>query len=151
MDQYSGSMSKDVNVKNGKGTNNFPEEDDDLGDNFEDGHGNRKEGSDSETGLEDLKELTAKDVFKMKFASEENAHNFYNAYAKAMGFSIRKDRRKVVRENVVVSRKWVCSREGLRAKKYLERVDRLRAPRAETRVRCEALFRVRYDCAMSVV
>ncbi|KAH7852168.1 hypothetical protein Vadar_021358 [Vaccinium darrowii] len=51
MDQFSGSMSRDVNVKNGKGTNNFPEGDDDLGDTIEDGHGNGEEGSDSQTGL----------------------------------------------------------------------------------------------------
>ncbi|XP_058216492.1 protein FAR1-RELATED SEQUENCE 5-like [Rhododendron vialii] len=65
-----------------------------------------------------------------------------------MGFSIRKDRKKVCRENVVVSRKWVCSRQGVRAKKYLEHVDRLRAPRAETRVGCKPVFRVRYDVKM---
>ncbi|KAI8559334.1 hypothetical protein RHMOL_Rhmol04G0164400 [Rhododendron molle] len=92
--------------------------------------------------------LTVRDVFKMKFDSEENAHAFYNAYAMVMGFSIRKDRKEVRRENVVVNRKWVCSRQAVRAKKYLERVNRLRAPRAETRVGCKAIFCVRYDVKM---
>ncbi|KAF7127764.1 hypothetical protein RHSIM_Rhsim11G0186200 [Rhododendron simsii] len=145
MDQFSSRTSKDVNVKND--INKFPEEEDDLGDSIEDGV-NGKQGLDSQIGLEGLNMLTARDVFKMKFDSEENAHAFYNAYAKVMGFSIRKDRKKVRRENVVVSRKWVCSRQGVRAKKYLERVDRLRAPRAETRVGCKAIFRVHYDVKM---
>ncbi|XP_058197504.1 protein FAR1-RELATED SEQUENCE 5-like [Rhododendron vialii] len=146
MDQSSSRTSKDVNVKNDM--NKFPEEEDDLGDSIEDGCVNGKQGLDSQIGLEGLNMLTARDVFKMKFDSEENAHAFYNAYAKVMGFSIRKDRKKVRRENVVVSRKWVCSRQGVRAKKYLEHVDRLRAPRAETRVGCKAVFRVRYDVKM---
>ncbi|KAF7129587.1 hypothetical protein RHSIM_Rhsim10G0060900 [Rhododendron simsii] len=145
MDQFSSRTSKDVNVKND--INKFPEEEDDLGDLIEDGV-NGKQGLDSQIGLEGLNMLTARDVFKMKLDSEENAHAFYNAYAKIMGFSIRKDRKKVRRENVVVSRKCVCSRQGVRAKKYLERVDRLRAPRAETRVGCKAIFRVRYGVKM---
>ncbi|KAI8542606.1 hypothetical protein RHMOL_Rhmol08G0150500 [Rhododendron molle] len=145
MDQFSSCTSKDVNVKND--INKFPEEDD-LGDSIEDGCVNGKQGLDSQIGLEGLNMLTVRDVFKMKFDSEENAHAFYNAYAMVMGFSIRKDRKKVRRENVVVSRKWVCSRQGVRAKKYLEHVNRLRAPRAETRVGCTAIFRVRYDVKM---
>ncbi|KAI8551044.1 hypothetical protein RHMOL_Rhmol06G0154200 [Rhododendron molle] len=146
MDQFSSRTSKDVNVKND--INKFSEEDDDLRDSIKDGSVNGKQGLDSQIGLEGLNMLTARVVFKMKFDSEENAHAFYNAYAMVMGFSIRKDRKKVCRENVVVSRKWVCSRQEARAKKYLERVDRLRAPRAETSVGCKAIFRVRYDVKM---
>ncbi|KAH7845688.1 hypothetical protein Vadar_004870 [Vaccinium darrowii] len=36
--------------------------------------------------------LTEADVFGQKFDSEADAHAFYNAYARATGFSIRKDR-----------------------------------------------------------
>lgn len=116
MDQFSSRTNKDVNVKND--INKFPEEEDDLGDSIEDGCVNGKQGLDSQIGLESLNMFTARDVFKMKFDSEKNTHAFYNAYAMVMGFSIRKNRKKVRRENVVVSRKWVCSRQGVRAKKF---------------------------------
>ncbi|KAF7144860.1 hypothetical protein RHSIM_Rhsim04G0115100 [Rhododendron simsii] len=144
-DSVANRTSKDVNVKND--INKFPEEEDDLGDSIEDGV-NGKQGFRFPNRIRRFEYAHCKGCFKMKFDSEENAHAFYNAYAKVMGFSIRKDRKKVRRENVVVSRKWVCSRQGVRAKKYLERVDRLRAPRAETRVGCKAIFRVRYDVKM---
>ncbi|KAI8551129.1 hypothetical protein RHMOL_Rhmol06G0161400 [Rhododendron molle] len=143
MDQFSSCTSKDINVKND--IKKFPEKEDDLGDSIEDGCVNGKQGLDSQIGLEGLNMLTARDVFKMKFDSEENAYAFYNAYAMVMGFSIQKDRKKSTEGR---SRKWVCSRQGVRAKKYLKRVDRLRAPRAETRVGCKAIFRVRYDVKM---
>ncbi|KAI8531106.1 hypothetical protein RHMOL_Rhmol11G0111400 [Rhododendron molle] len=68
------------------------------------------------------------DILEQKFDSEDDAHVFYNAYAKKMGFSIRKDRLKVDEANVPCKRKWVCSKQGRRAKKYLDRNDRKRTP-----------------------
>lgn len=41
-----------------------------------------------------------KDILKQKFDSEKDAHAFYDAYAKEMGFSIRKDRLEVDEANV---------------------------------------------------
>ncbi|KAF7128902.1 hypothetical protein RHSIM_Rhsim10G0158200 [Rhododendron simsii] len=80
----------------------------------------------------------------MKFSSEDEAGKFYNAYAKAMGFGIRKSRSKPQKNNdsYVRCRTWVCSREGKRQKKLLQWVDRIRHPRAETRIGCGAKFRV---------
>ncbi|KAF7116719.1 hypothetical protein RHSIM_RhsimUnG0017300 [Rhododendron simsii] len=46
------------------------------------------------------------DILEQKFDSEDDAHAFYNAYAKEMGFSIRKDRLKVNEANVPRKRKW---------------------------------------------
>ncbi|XP_028086893.1 protein FAR1-RELATED SEQUENCE 5-like [Camellia sinensis] len=72
-----------------------------------------------------LRMLTKVDVLQMKFNSEEDAYSFYNAYAKVIGFSIRRSRKQICGDNKFVeSRKWVCSREGVREKKYLQRVER---------------------------
>ncbi|KAG5565925.1 hypothetical protein RHGRI_001746 [Rhododendron griersonianum] len=62
----------------------------------------------------------------MKFVSEEEAGLFYNAYAKAMGFNVCKHKSKPHRgnEGYVKWRAWVCSREGQRNKKHLQRTDR---------------------------
>ncbi|XP_028116641.1 protein FAR1-RELATED SEQUENCE 5-like [Camellia sinensis] len=76
----------------------------------------------------------------------EDGEAFYNAYAKAKGFSIRKSRFNTNKEGKVVSRLWLCSREGQRLPKYLDRVaEKSRAPKALTRVGCKAQFRIRYD------
>lgn len=40
---------------------------------------------------------------------------------------------------------WVCSKEGERDKKYIERTNRIREPRAITRVNCRAAFMVNLD------
>ncbi|XP_028072062.1 protein FAR1-RELATED SEQUENCE 5-like [Camellia sinensis] len=75
-----------------------------------------------------------------------SGEDFYNAYAKAKGFSIRKSRFNTNKEGKVVSRLWLCSREGQRLPKYLDRVaEKSRAPKALTGVGCKAQFRIRYD------
>ncbi|KAF7150027.1 hypothetical protein RHSIM_Rhsim02G0127400 [Rhododendron simsii] len=90
--------------------------------------------------------LTDTEIAGIKFCSEDEAGKFYNAYAKAMGIGIRKSRSKPQKNNdsYVRCQTWVCSREGKRQKKHLQRVDRIRHPRAETRIGCGAKFRVRY-------
>ncbi|XP_028108168.1 protein FAR1-RELATED SEQUENCE 5-like [Camellia sinensis] len=104
-----------------------------------------KEGLASQT-YDSLRMLTKEDVLQMKFNSEDDAYTFYNAYAKVIGFSVQRSRKRITGDNKFVeSRKWVCSREGVREKKYLQRVERVRTPRAETRLFCNATFRVRYD------
>ena len=84
-------------------------------------------------------------MLQKKFDSEKDAHDCFNAYAKVRGFSIRKDSVKFHKNNVLVYRKWVCSRQGRRAKQHLDRLDRKRAPRAETRLGCQATFSINYD------
>ncbi|XP_028113427.1 protein FAR1-RELATED SEQUENCE 5-like [Camellia sinensis] len=91
-----------------------------------------------------IQSLTKNDVLEMQFNSEEDANDFYNQYAKVVGFSIRKDTR-TMQATKVLSRKWVCSRQGQRAKQHLARIDRKRAARALTRVGCDAHFRIRYN------
>ncbi|XP_028117741.1 protein FAR1-RELATED SEQUENCE 5-like [Camellia sinensis] len=104
-----------------------------------------KEGLASQT-YDSLRMLTKEDMLQMKFNSEDDAYTFYNAYAKVIGFRVRRSRKRITGDNKFVeSRKWICSREGVREKKYLQRVERVRTPRAETRLFCSATFRVRYD------
>ena len=55
-----------------------------------------------------------RDILEQKFDSVEDGEAFYNAYAKAKGFSIRKSRFNTNKEGKVVSRLWLCSREGQR-------------------------------------
>ncbi|XP_028067322.1 protein FAR1-RELATED SEQUENCE 5-like [Camellia sinensis] len=85
-------------------------------------------------------------ILEQKFDSVEDGEAFYNAYAKAKGFSIRKSRFNTNKEGKVVSRLWLCSREGQRLPIYLDRVaEKSRAPKALTRVGCKAQFHIRYD------
>ncbi|XP_028094615.1 protein FAR1-RELATED SEQUENCE 3-like [Camellia sinensis] len=85
-------------------------------------------------------------ILEQKFDSVKDGEDFYNAYAKAKGFSIRKSRFNTNKEGKVISRLWLCSREGQRLPKYLDRVaEKSRAPKALTRVDCKAQFRIRYD------
>ncbi|XP_028107996.1 protein FAR1-RELATED SEQUENCE 5-like [Camellia sinensis] len=85
-------------------------------------------------------------ILEQKFDSIEDGEAFYNAYAKAKGFSIRKSRFNKNKEGKVVSRLWLCSREGQRLPNYLDRVaEKSRAPKALTRVGCKAQFRIWYD------
>lgn len=89
-----------------------------------------------------MSELSEADVMAMKFESEESAHVWYNYYAQGMGFSIRKDALRMT-NNVVVSRRWYCSRAGFREQKYLDREERQREARALTRVGCPATLRIK--------
>ncbi|XP_028082476.1 protein FAR1-RELATED SEQUENCE 5-like [Camellia sinensis] len=52
-----------------------------------------------------IQSLTKNDVLEMQFNSEEDANDFYNQYAKVVGFSIRKDTR-TMHATKVLSRKW---------------------------------------------
>ncbi|RVX19264.1 Protein FAR1-related sequence 5 [Vitis vinifera] len=62
--------------------------------------------------------------------------------ARVAGFGIRKDDLKRDKNGDIISRKWVCSREGQRATKFIENDKRQREPRSLTRVGCQAAFRV---------
>lgn len=73
----------------------------------------------------------------MGFDSEDQAYEFYNAYAGRVGFSVRKDyvnKSKV--DGAVASRRFTCFREGFRQK---DRKDsNVKRPRKETRIGCLA-------------
>ncbi|XP_034707042.1 protein FAR1-RELATED SEQUENCE 5-like [Vitis riparia] len=89
-----------------------------------------------------LKGISVEEVCKMQFACIDEAETFYNMLAKLTGFSIRKDDLKRDKNGDIISRKWVCSKEGHRATKFFENDNRQREPRLLTRVGCEAAFRI---------
>ena len=57
-------------------------------------------------------DLTLEYVWKMEFSLVKEAKEFYNLFAKVTGFSVRKDDVKRDKNQNIVSRKWVCSKEG---------------------------------------
>ncbi|CAK8535994.1 unnamed protein product [Lathyrus sativus] len=79
----------------------------------------------------------------MQFNSREEAREFYNAYGRRMGFTVRvhHNRRSRV-NNQVIGQDFVCSKEGFRAKKYVHRKDRVLPPPPATREGCQAMIRL---------
>ncbi|XP_028060627.1 protein FAR1-RELATED SEQUENCE 5-like [Camellia sinensis] len=80
----------------------------------------------------------------MTFDSEESAYDFYNAYGRRMGFSIRREyckKNKLTKQ--IISRNLVCNKEGFR--KVNKRDPLTKTPRAETRTGCEARLFVKLD------
>ena len=80
-------------------------------------------------------------VVSQTFRSEEEGFEFYNGYAKAKGFSVRKANVKN-KGGIRTQRLYVCSKEGYRSLKNFERSDRIRKPRALTRCGCDAMLRI---------
>ncbi|XP_024042833.1 protein FAR1-RELATED SEQUENCE 7-like [Citrus clementina] len=80
------------------------------------------------------------------FDTVNDAHVWYKNYAKSVGFSVRKDElRRDSKSGEVASRRWVCSGQGYKLKKWMEKTDRIREPRGITRNGCKAELRVNYD------
>ncbi|CAL9761774.1 unnamed protein product [Musa acuminata subsp. burmannicoides] len=76
-----------------------------------------------------------------EFESEDEAYEFYSAYAGRMGFRVRKTSATISAENVVTRRMFVCSREGFREQKKGEK--RVKKPRKEFRTGCPACMVIR--------
>lgn len=85
----------------------------------------------------------------MEFSSEEDARNYYNAYAKQTGFSIRVNSYyRSKKDNLIISREFCCSKEGFRREKRARSTDseddtKRRRSRPITREGCKALMTVR--------
>ncbi|XP_068642824.1 protein FAR1-RELATED SEQUENCE 5-like [Aristolochia californica] len=80
----------------------------------------------------------------MEFDSEEAAKIFYNSYARRIGFSIRVSiycRSK--RDGTIISRRFVCSKEGFRRKRNANNESKMKRPRAITREGCKAMILVK--------
>lgn len=59
----------------------------------------------------------------MEFDSEDDARNFYNAYAKHIGFSIRVNSYyRSKKDNSIISREFCCSKEGFRRERDVLRM-----------------------------
>ncbi|XP_062113565.1 uncharacterized protein LOC133824629 isoform X2 [Humulus lupulus] len=92
-----------------------------------------------------MEELATDDVVGVVFESLEKAEAFYYVYSNVLGFSVRKDDVRRDKRGSIVLRRWVCSKEGQRRQKYIERADRRQRTRALTRIGCCAAFRVSYS------
>lgn len=96
-----------------------------------------------EKNVEETVELFKKYVpcLKMEFETEEAAFDFYNEYGRITGFSVRKSYgTKSRKDGVLISRKFVCNKEGQREKD--KRCLVVEQPHRETRTNCQALMYV---------
>ncbi|KAM1631202.1 hypothetical protein ACFX2K_019235 [Malus domestica] len=85
-------------------------------------------------------------VLGMEFETEEDAFEFYNAYAYTVGFSVRKSKAHKNEDDKLMDRLFVCSSEGHRQKK--KKCDpNVESHRAETRFGCRA--RMQISCGRS--
>ncbi|CAL0332463.1 unnamed protein product [Lupinus luteus] len=82
-------------------------------------------------------------LIDMEFNSREEGREFYIAYGRRIGFTVRihHNRRSRV-NNQVIGQDFVCSKEGFRAKKYVHRKDRVLPPPPATREGCQAMIRL---------
>lgn len=79
----------------------------------------------------------------MEFESAEDAREFYEMYGRRMGFTIRNNRtRRSLKDNSIIGREFVCSKEGFRLKKYENREKRALPSRPATREGCNAMMRI---------
>ncbi|XP_044400061.1 protein FAR1-RELATED SEQUENCE 5 [Triticum aestivum] len=80
-------------------------------------------------------------VVSQTFTSEEQGFEFYNKYAKAKGFSVRKANVKN-KGGIRIQRLYMCNKEGYRSLKNFERSNRKRKPRALSRCGCDAQLQI---------
>ncbi|KAJ4846185.1 hypothetical protein Tsubulata_034511, partial [Turnera subulata] len=82
-------------------------------------------------------------IVGMEFKSRDDAREFYIAYGRQMGFTVRihHNRRSRI-NNLVIGQDFVCSKEGFREKKYVYRKDRVLPPPPVTREGCPAMLRL---------
>ena len=79
----------------------------------------------------------------MEFESAEDAREFYELYGRRMGFTIRNNRtRRSLKDNSIIGREFVCSKEGFRAEKHTKRENRVLPSRPATREGCNAMLRI---------
>nr|GMD09422.1 protein FAR1-RELATED SEQUENCE 5-like [Ipomoea batatas] len=97
----------------------------------------------SENVKSDVNNETTELCIGMEFQSLDDALMCYTNFAKHEGFGIRKSRILKSRKNqMVIGQEFVCSKEGYRAKKYLQRDNRKKPPPDETRMGCKAMISV---------
>ncbi|OVA09490.1 zinc finger protein [Macleaya cordata] len=94
-------------------------------------------------GKEDTKsspfKLGSEPFIGLQFGSQDEAYEYYNAYAKEKGFSIRKSRIERSRiDHSMISRLYVCANQGLRSTKDKRYEGKVVRPRQETRLDCRA-------------
>lgn len=112
---------------------------DDLSDNL-DGNGNVTRPSSQRFSV--ISE-SPEPIIGMEFESAEEAREFYEMYGRQMGFTIRNNRtRRSLKDNSIIGREFVCSKEGFRAEKHAKRENKVSSPRPATREGCNAMLRI---------
>ncbi|XP_058114875.1 protein FAR1-RELATED SEQUENCE 5-like [Magnolia sinica] len=80
----------------------------------------------------------------MQFKTADEAYTWYNNYARQVGFSVRiNGQEKSKRDGEVISRVFVCSREGKRRDKDVNREKRSKGEQVNTRIGCQAYLMVK--------
>ncbi|RYR52143.1 hypothetical protein Ahy_A06g027061 isoform C [Arachis hypogaea] len=93
----------------------------------------------------DVMGLTAEDICKKVFRSEERAYDFFAKVGKFIGFGVRKGDYGKDEDGNLIRRRFFCNKAGLRDQKHYNRVDRKRSHRPETRTNCKAMLLVYLD------
>jgi len=79
----------------------------------------------------------------MEFESAEDAREVYEMYGRHMGFTIRNNRtRRSLKDNSIIGREFVCSKEGFRIEKYANRRNGILPSQRATREGCNAMMRI---------
>ncbi|PON64003.1 FHY3/FAR1 family [Parasponia andersonii] len=82
-------------------------------------------------------------IVGMELDSAESAREFYEMYGRRMGFTIRNNRtRRSLKDNSIIGREFVCSKEGFRSEKCAHRVNKILSSRLTTRKGCNAMMRI---------
>ncbi|KAM3731428.1 hypothetical protein ACB098_12G163100 [Castanea mollissima] len=101
-----------------------------------------------ELGIHEI-DINVEPYVGMEFESEEAAMMYYDAYAKHLGFIIRVGNcHRSGREGSVISRRFLCNKEGFRVNNNKTRNTRsleVRKPRQITREGCKAMIMVRKE------
>ncbi|XP_057737481.1 protein FAR1-RELATED SEQUENCE 11-like isoform X2 [Arachis stenosperma] len=98
----------------------------------------------------DVTGLSAEDIMKKVFRSEEHAYEFYCRVGKCNGFGVRIGDYAKDEDEIVVRRRFFCNRASLRDGKHYNRLDRKRCHRPKTHTNCQALMSVYLDKGSSV-
>ncbi|KAK2633887.1 hypothetical protein Ddye_028679 [Dipteronia dyeriana] len=93
----------------------------------------------------DLINSEVKDITGKEFISVSYAEEFYKKFSYVTGFSMRKDQLCRDTHGLITISMWVCSKEGYRSKKNVEKTNRVRGPRGQTREGCRATFKINFD------
>ncbi|XLR04280.1 hypothetical protein S83_070478 [Arachis hypogaea] len=101
--------------------------------------------SEQDCGVKRITNLMVEDIWNLEFRTEDDACQFYNAYACWHGFVMRKDDVVRAKEGKIICRKLVCNKEGWRNMRYIDLDNRSREARSLTRTKCPARLKVKVD------
>ncbi|KAF8689918.1 hypothetical protein HU200_041551 [Digitaria exilis] len=99
--------------------------------------------------LEELAEYES--IVERTFCSEEDGYEFFNAFARNKGFSLRRGKvRHAANNDEITCRQYVCAKEGARQPKFLNMKNMKRRPRPITRFRCPFEVVIKHNPDMNV-